>query len=196
MLPQVKLGELLMQRGLITAEQLHTGLAKQEKLGCRIGSILVKLGYINEETLLHFLSMYYDVPQVDLRYTEIHPNAVRMLDAEIAQFYMVLPIRFMERPPDEPVLIVATPDPTNVDAIDKVRQVTGCMVEPYVCSFGMFEVYFEEAYRDYVNPQNLANLIAVTDPEILIKALTAILVGKKVITCTDLKGAIAEIEKE
>jgi hypothetical protein len=57
-------------------------------------------------------------------------------------------------------------------------------------------VYFDEAYRDYLNPENLANLIAVTDAEVLAKALAGILVGKKIITCSDLKGAIAEFEKE
>jgi type IV pilus assembly protein PilB len=194
MLPQGKLGELLVERGLITNEQLRLGLEKQQKLGGRIGSILVKLGFIKEEDLLRFLSMYYDVPQIDLRHVEISPQAVERLDAVVARRCLTLPVKFVGRPPDASVLIVATPDPTNFEAIDRVRQETGCQIEPFVCSYGMFELTFDECYQDYTTPESLALLLAAADGGELARALARVLVEKKVLTRAELRGALESRE--
>jgi len=195
MLPQGMLGELLVERGLITTEQLRVGLAKQEKIGSRIGSILVKLGYISEEDLLRFLSMYYDVPQIDLRRVEIHPQAVKRLSVRDARQFMVLPVKFVGRPPDASVLIVATPDPSNVEAIEKVRQIAGCPVEPFVCSFGMFEVFFAEVYQESQVARELHELLQNTESDQLTIALARLLVDKKIITCAELKTALTSDEE-
>jgi hypothetical protein len=194
MLPQGRLGELLVERGLITNEQLRVGLERQSRFGGRIGSILVKLGFIAEEELLRFLSMFYDVPQVDLRYAEINLQAVRLLPAELAREFLVLPIKFVGRPPDASVLIVATPDPTNFDAIDKVRQIVGCQVEPFVCSFGMFERYFHEVYRDFAATETFASFLSETTGAALAKALARVLLEKKTVTLAELKTALAIVQ--
>jgi type IV pilus assembly protein PilB len=190
MLPQGKLGELLVERGLITAEHLQIGLEKQTRIGGRIGSILVKLGFIREEELLRFLSMCYDLPQIDLRNVEISDTAVQRIDARLAKHCAALPIKFVGRPPDTSVLIVATPDPTNLEALEQVRQAAGCQIEPFVCSFGMFELYFEEAYQNYSPPADVEPLLAATDPGRLTRALARLLIDKKVLTRAELKSAI------
>ncbi|MDP8222226.1 MAG: hypothetical protein P9L99_02605 [Candidatus Lernaella stagnicola] len=190
MLPRRKLGEMLLVRGLITNEQLKKGLEKQEADGGRIGSVLVGLGYLAEDELLRFLSLAYDVPQIDLRKTEEQPAAAERLPARLARETMVVPVKIVERPPDEPAMIVATPDPTDWDSMEILKQATGCFVEPYVCSHGMFEVFFQEVYRDCEAPDSLRMILSCYSDQNVLFALLRTLIDKKVISLADLRAAL------
>ncbi len=190
MLPRRKLGEMLMVRGLVTAEQLELGLARQRESGGRIGSLMVNMGYLAEDELLRFLSLAYDVPQIDLRKTALHPGAIKRLPAQLARDAMMVPVKIVERPPDQPAIIVATPDPTDWDSVERVRQATGCHIEPFVCSFGMFERYFDKAYRDCEDPEALALLLEKYEPQDIVSGLVKALVDKEVIFVHDLREAL------
>jgi len=192
MLPRRRLGELLVERSLITCEQLETALAKQGKEGGRIGSILVKLGYILEEELLKFLSLYYDVPEVDLRHTPISSEALCLLSAEKARACGVLPFRLLERPPDRPLLFVATPDPTNFDGLDMARTATGFDIEPFVCSFGLFEETFRRVYGKPASPDDVHQLLQGVDSERLMEIIVKLLVKKNLMTVEELTEAICD----
>ncbi len=192
MLPRRRLGELLVERSLITCEQLERALSRQAEKGGRIGSILVKLGYISEEELLRFLSLYYDVPQVDLRSMQIAAEALCLLSAEKARSCGVLPFRLLERPPDRPILFVATPDPTNFDALDRVRTATGYEIDPFVCSFGAWEDAFALAYGRPGSPDDVHRLLEGVDSQQLIVNVIKLLVSKKLISLDELAEAINE----
>ncbi|HYB22052.1 MAG TPA: type II secretion system protein GspE, partial [Thermodesulfobacteriota bacterium] len=71
-----RLGELLVNNGLITPKQLEEALQEQKISGNKLGSSLVKLGYISEKNLVSFLSRHYGVPAIDLNEIQIDPEAI------------------------------------------------------------------------------------------------------------------------
>src|SRR3989442_12034941 len=87
-----KLGKLLISANLITEKQLNEALVaiRQSKGATRLGSTLVKMGYIQEEKLLQFLSQQYRVPAVDLKmYQHIDPAIIKLVPLELVKKHMV-----------------------------------------------------------------------------------------------------------
>jgi len=74
-----RLGDLLVSNGLITTVQLEKALQDQKISGTKIGSALVKMGYISEKSLVSFLSRHYGVPAIDLNEVQIDPEAIKMI---------------------------------------------------------------------------------------------------------------------
>jgi len=124
-----KIGKMLVTARLITEEQLEKALGFQQKEGGRIGSILVKLGYIQEQILLQFLSKQYGVQSVDLSKIDIDPSVTKLIPTEVVQKYNVIPIRRVGA-----VLTMAMMDPSNVFAIDDIKFMTGYDIEVVVSS--------------------------------------------------------------
>ena len=124
-----KLGKMLVSDSLITEAQLEKALAYQQKEGGRLGSILVKLGYIQEQTLLQFLSKQYGVQSVDLSKIDIDSSVTKLIPPEVVQKYNVIPIRRVGA-----VLTMAMMDPSNVFAIDDIKFMTGYDIEVVVSS--------------------------------------------------------------
>lgn len=124
-----RLGAMLVSSGLITEEQLKKALAVQQREGGRLGSILVKMNFVQEDKLMMFLSKQYGVPYVDLSRFEIDPNVVKLIPADVAQKYQIMPINRTGA-----TVTIAMVDPSNVFAIDDVKFMTGYNVEPVVAT--------------------------------------------------------------
>lgn len=124
-----RLGAMLVSSGLITEEQLKKALAVQQREGGRLGSILVKMNFVQEEKLMMFLSKQYGVPYVDLSRFEIDQNVVKLIPADVAQKYQIMPINRTGA-----TITIAMVDPSNVFAIDDVKFMTGYNVEPVVAT--------------------------------------------------------------
>jgi type IV pilus assembly protein PilB len=124
-----RLGELLQQAGKITEAQLNQALAAQQSQGGRVGSHLVKLGYIDDEELVEFLSQRYGVPAINLSEIEVDDSIIGIIPAEVARKYTILPVSKAGAK-----LTIAMVDPTNVFAMDDVKFMTGYNVEPVVAS--------------------------------------------------------------
>ena len=124
-----RLGELLQQANKITEEQLNQALAAQQSQGGRVGSHLVKLGYIDDEELVEFLSQRYGVPAINLSEIEVDDSIIGIIPAEVARKYTILPVSKAGAK-----LTIAMVDPTNVFAMDDVKFMTGYNVEPVVAS--------------------------------------------------------------
>ncbi len=124
-----RLGAMLVSSGLITEEQLKNALAVQQREGGRLGSILVRMNFVPEEKLMMFLSKQYGVPYVDLGHFEIDPNVVKLIPADVAQKYQIMPINRTGA-----TVTIAMVDPSNVFAIDDVKFMTGYNVEPVVAT--------------------------------------------------------------
>ncbi len=123
-----KLGELLVQAGLITPHQLGKALARIQETGEKIGQVLVSVGLVSEEDIVHALSTQLGIPMVDLSHMEIEPSLIRLIPERIATTYGIVPV---QRSDDVPCggIIVASADPTNLMAEDAVRTVTGLAVD-------------------------------------------------------------------
>ena len=124
-----KLGQLLVSSNVITEEQLKEALNMQKREGGRLGSNLVKLGYITEEKLVTFLSRQYGVPAVNLSEYKIDQSILKLVPREIARKYLIMPVARVGA-----TLTVAMADPSNVFAIDDVKFMTGYNVEVVVSS--------------------------------------------------------------
>jgi type IV pilus assembly protein PilB len=118
---------MLVKANLITPEQLEEGLALQKTSGGRIGSNLAKLGYISEEEIASHLSRQYGVPPADLGNAKIDPAILKLIPAEVAHKYMIIPLSRSGS-----TLTVAMANPADIFAIDDVRFMTGYNIKPMV----------------------------------------------------------------
>ncbi len=124
-----KLGDMLVRSGKISQGQLQEALALQKDQGGRIGTNLIKLGYLTERQLVDALSEQFKVPSVDLNNMEIDDAVVKIIPADIARKYTIFPVTKAGA-----TVTVAMIDPTNVFAMDDVKFMTGYKVEPVVAS--------------------------------------------------------------
>ncbi|HEX3552430.1 MAG TPA: type IV-A pilus assembly ATPase PilB [Thermoanaerobaculia bacterium] len=136
-----KLGELLMRTGKINQTQLNEALSLQKEQGGRVGTNLVKLGYLTEKQLVDSLAQHFKVPSVDLNGMEIDEAVIKIIPADIARKYTILPVS-----KSGATVTVAMIDPTNVFAMDDVKFMTGYRVEPVVASETAIRVSIDRYY--------------------------------------------------
>jgi len=122
-----KLGQLLITSSLITEDQLKEAVSHQRKEGGRLGTNLVKLGYITEEKLVAFLSKQWGVPAINLSDYRIDPSVLKLIPGEVARKYFIIPVARVGA-----TLTIAMADPSNVFVIDDVKFMTGYNVEVVV----------------------------------------------------------------
>ena len=111
-----KIGELLVQHGLINSVQLERALKEQQQAGERVGAVLIKLGYITEEVLTEFIAKQFHVPAVNLAKLSISKSVIGMIPLDIAEKYQAVPFGLMGN-----TLNVAMADPGNLFLIDDIR---------------------------------------------------------------------------
>ena len=127
----VRIGELLLKEKRITPDQLQLALEHQKANGGKLGLNLVKLGLVKDEEITALLSKQYGVPSINLSEFELDPAVLKLIPAETAQKYQVVPLSRSGA-----TLTIAMTDPTNVFAMDDIKFMTGCNVEPVVASEG------------------------------------------------------------
>jgi type IV pilus assembly protein PilB len=124
-----KLGEILVRESLITAQQLRETLDYQRENGGRLGSNLVKLGFVSDDVVTAVLSRQYGVPSINLELFQIGGEVIKLISEEVASKYSVLPVS-----KSGASLTLAMADPTNVFAMDDIKFMTGLNVEPVIAS--------------------------------------------------------------
>jgi type IV pilus assembly protein PilB len=125
----VRLGELLLREKRVTPVQLQEALNHQRQNGGRLSTSLVKLGIIADDDITAVVSRHCGVPAINLREFDLDLSVVRLVPAESATKYNVLPVGRSGT-----TLTLAMADPTNVFAMDDVKFMTGLHVEPVVAS--------------------------------------------------------------
>ena len=137
----VRFGELLVSRGLITTKQLDSALQEQKLSGNKLGSSLVKLGFITEKNLVAFLSKHYGVPAIDLAEVQTDPEVIKMIPPDVVFKYQIIPLKRVGS-----TLRVAMADPSNILAIDDIKFLTGCHVEVFVSTESAIKAAVEKYY--------------------------------------------------
>src|SRR6266536_3367675 len=125
----VRIGELLLKEKKINADQLQQGQNNQKANGGKVGFNLVKLGFVKDEEITSLLSKQYGVPSINLTQFEIDPGIIKLIPAETAHKYQIVPLSRSGA-----TLTIAMTDPTNVFAMDDIKFMTGYNVEPVVAS--------------------------------------------------------------
>ncbi|MDH3744648.1 MAG: ATPase, T2SS/T4P/T4SS family, partial [Acidobacteriota bacterium] len=133
-----RIGEMLVQAGKVSQDDLNEALALQQSEGGRLGTHLVKKGFLEDEELVEFLSQRYGVPAINLGDIEIDESIIKIIPPDVARKYTILPVSKAGAK-----ITIAMVDPTNVFAMDDIKFMTGYNVEPVVTS--------ESALRDAID---------------------------------------------
>jgi MSHA biogenesis protein MshE len=113
---RIRLGDVLVEHGTITAEQLATSLTEQRRSGRKLGRVLADLGFVSEAALHELLAKHLDVPFVDLKHARIDREAVKLLPEALARRYRALVLL-----QDARGLLVGMADPSDLHAYDELR---------------------------------------------------------------------------
>ncbi len=148
-------GDILVKNGVITPEQLKKAMDDQKKDGGKLGSSLIKLGYIKEKKLVECLSKQYGIPSIDLEDIEVDAELLKFIPEDVAQKYQLVPVKRSGA-----TLSVAMVDPTNIFAIDDLKFLTGYNIQPFVVSESALK---ETIDRFYDSSATLADVMSGMD---------------------------------
>ncbi len=126
---KLRIGDLLMQYGIITEGQLRDALTKQKVDGGKIGEVLIKLGFVTQQNINEVLEFQLGIPFVDLEEYEIDKEATKSITESLAKRHVLIPIKMTETE-----LYVAMEDPLNIFAIDDVKIFSGKEIVPMLAN--------------------------------------------------------------
>jgi type IV pilus assembly protein PilB len=122
-----QLGELLIERKIITEAELQKALAIQKEKGGLLGGILVLLGFATEEQIAQAITTQYGFPYLPLKNYEIDPEVVKLIPRNVTEQYALIAIDKVGNS-----LTVAMANPLNLHAIEDVELITNCKVQTFV----------------------------------------------------------------
>ncbi len=140
-----RLGDLLLERNLVTQSKLAEALLQQEVSGKRLGSLLVDLGAIDEFDFARVLAEQLDLPLADLRQEAPEDDAISLLPETIARSYTAIPVRRTDAG-----LAVAMADPTDAEAIERIREAAGLDIVTLLAPPSDIRRAIDRAYRALV----------------------------------------------
>lgn len=121
------LGEILIEKGLLTSQQLEVAAEESKKTGERLGSVLVKRGLVSQKALGKVLEAQVGISYVHLADEVIDPKVVRMLPEPFIRRHKALPIRR-----ENNSLTVVMQHPINLLVVDEIKLMTGMKVSPLI----------------------------------------------------------------
>jgi len=147
-----KLGEILVEEGLITAEQLERALLEQSRTDQLLGRILIDLKMVKESDLMAALAKQIGFRFVDLNEFTIDGSASGLIPEQVARRYRALPIGY-----EDSRLLVAMADPANLFALDDIRTITGMDLQPVVATAADIEAAIRKYSRVDESVQKMAS---------------------------------------
>jgi type IV pilus assembly protein PilB len=139
----LRIGELLVRNGHVTAERVEEALALQGAAGKRLGELLVARGWVSSRAVAEALAQQYSLEFVDLSVTEVDEAAARLVQDSFARAHGVLPVRYL----DSGTVEVAVADPTNLRVADEVRLAIGVGCRLAVADAAAIEQTIARTYR-------------------------------------------------
>lgn len=204
-----KLGEMLVKENLITEAQLQKAAEFQQQVGGNLGTILVKLGSITDEKLTGFIARKQGLEIADLDKMILPDNLIRRIPRALIEKEMVVPIAFADG-----VITIASADPTDLEAVEKIQFATSLKVELQLSSRGAIQRAIQRAFQQGEAPkvgkaktkeELLRELTAAPeakssgrnladDPE-LVRALMPLLLEKGLVTEDELRRKARELAR-
>jgi len=138
-----RLTEILIDHNLISEEQLKKALSVQEEKGGRLSDIVVELKFIQETELVSLISRSLGLPLIDLKRFKIDPELLKIIPADIARHYLIMPISKIAD-----TVTLAMADPLNIFAIDHVKSLTGYKINPVISGSKDIVQAIEVSYPD------------------------------------------------
>ena len=142
---KLRLGELMVQQGLISQDQLRIALMEQDQNNIPLGRQLVRLGFVTEAMVRDLVAHTIGQESIDLSSVVADAEALKMVPEEFARRYQLLPIAFEEL---SKILVVAMSDMFNVVALDQLRAMLGgqIQVKPALAGEAQLEEHIDQFY--------------------------------------------------
>jgi type IV pilus assembly protein PilB len=204
---RVRLGDMLVEANLLTEEQLKMAANFQKEVGGKLGAIIVKLGFIEDQTLINFIGRQQGLPVVNLDELVLPENLVKRIPRKLIEKHHVIPIRFGRN-----VLTVATSDPFDYEAIEELQlALSDTKIEMHLAPRSQIlkcinDLFYREEESRRPPEKSKEDLLREMDdeerhvatekvsPALLREALIPLLLEKGVITKEELARKAREIE--
>lgn len=160
MAPRKRIGDLLVEAGLISAEQLQQALREQKELNMRLGDVLITRHYITEQQLIEVLELQLGIPHIQLYRQKIDMKVINIMPQRLAEQHQVLPIRT-----EGNKLVVAMADPLDYYAIDELRMTTGYRIEPTIASKDELSRAIQRYYGLQESVDQIMSNLQLREPE-------------------------------
>jgi type II secretion system protein E len=112
----IRLGEMLLEKKIITKDQLEKALEEHKKTGEFLGQVLIRMGFISETDLMKILSQQMGIPYVNLKEVKIDSSVIKRVPAKFAWHYKIMPVKL-----DGNVLTVAVSNPFDMWPLDEIE---------------------------------------------------------------------------
>lgn len=142
-----RIGEVLLERGVINHKQLEQALAHQKSHGGLMGQILIELGFVTEEEIALALTAQYGFPYLPLENYEIDETLTVLIPEAIARQYCLIVVDRIGN-----ALTLAMADPSNVQAIEEVERQTKCVIQAFVSTPSDVMKAIEKHYKNGHGP--------------------------------------------
>jgi len=136
-----KLGDLLIEDGLLSREMLESCIEESRKAGMKLGQYLISNGVVSEESIVDSLSRQLGIPRLTEK--DMHPNIAlaELIPQNIAEQYQIVPLR------DDPLgLVCAMVDPMDMDSLERVEEIIDKSIDPVICTTRQFKELCKELY--------------------------------------------------
>jgi hypothetical protein len=146
---QKKMGDLLKEAGLIDDFQLESALSHQRNWGGKLGAIIIELEFAREEDIARVISEKMGVPYINLFEPELSPDILKVLKADMAKKFGVVPVR-----KEANTLVLAMSDPMDIETMDNIRFITGLSIKPVLSMTSEIK----DAIRKYYDGETVTRL--------------------------------------
>ncbi len=137
-----RIGEVLLERGLIDKKTLDKALAQQKEHGGLMGQVLIQMGCVTEEDIALALTAQYGFPYLPLDNYEIDGSLTAIIPEALARQYCLIPIDRIGN-----ALTLAMADPSNVQAIEEIELLTKCVIQTFVSTPSDITKAVEKYYK-------------------------------------------------
>jgi type IV pilus assembly protein PilB len=198
---KVQLGQMLVESQLLTPEQLKMAVDFQKSVGGKLGAIIVKLGFIEDQTLTNFIARQQGIPVVNLDEIVVPEVLIKKIPKRLIEKHHLVPIRFHDG-----VMTIATSDPFDYEAMEELQLAIDQRVETVLASRTQIlrtihEVLYKEPEPAHVKEKSKDQLLKDLDAggdkvskEALQAALIPLLVAKGIISHDELVRKAKELE--
>lgn len=185
----------LVKEGLITSDQLAIARISKENLGLDIGSVLIKKGFVTEETLLKFLAGRMGVPYLSLKNIELVPDLIHSIPFHIAKQHGILPLYRKDNK-----IAVAMANPFDAFAKDDIKDWLKSEIEPYLANAREIEEVLSQFYKGKIRDDEQILTVEVSTEdnqagEVQTKKMQEMAQGPKIVSLVNNLFATANSER-
>ena len=161
---KLRIGDALVQEGVLSTEQLSRALAQQKASGRMLGDLLIEQGLITSVSLVHVLAKCLGVPGCQLRHGLMDPALIKLLGKDEAEKLLAIPLFKVHG-----TLTVAMTEPQLLPKIDRLRQLTGCKIRPVLALEPNIREFLGKYGDGGTNVDAFLTSLETTDVEIIEK---------------------------